>query len=103
MDLKAFRLLITWNVLVILQSQGELTFQRAVLSPRYPVQEPGKFKHQNIIDIILAVLDILQHPLELQVALDVLSGEAFVRILPVNHIMLIFSTFSEFILLDLQK
>ena len=48
---------------------------------------PVSYTHLNIV---LALLDVTQHPLELQPPLDVLAGEALVRILSDNgHIFIL--------------
>ena len=48
----------------------------------------GQLKDQHIRNIIFAVLDIVQHPLEVLPPLDVLAGKSLVRIFPGNdHIL----------------
>ena len=59
-------------------------------------------KITGILAIVFPVLDVLQHPLKLQTALDVLSGKAFIGILPGDCIALIFRIFPKLILLGLQ-
>ena len=53
--------------------------------------------------LIFAVLDIVQHPLEVLPSLDVLAGKALVRILPGNDHILVCRILPQLVTLGIQS
>ena len=62
----------------------------------------GQLKDQHIRNIIFAVLDIVQHPLEVLPPLDVLAGKSLVRILPGNDHILVCRILPQLVTLGIQ-
>ena len=62
----------------------------------------GELKDKHIGNAVFAVLDIVQHPLELLPPLDVLAGKSLVRILPDNDHIFVCRILPQLVTLGIQ-